>query len=319
MVRSRRGHPWREVIPGLTILGVLGLASTLTFLMDGIRRLFAEGPRILVLAAEAKGLQPGSTVWIAGKPAGRVLAIRFDDPSAPESSRVVVESVLRRDAFPELRADARAAIGSSALLAPAVLKLSPGTATAPPLHVGDTLHVEATPDIRRFRELADTVTAAVGRLREDAGRLRVRLVDGPGTVSRVLADPAAVASLDSVVVRSRRLAKALRDGEGLARLTRDDSLRAALRRLGETREALSVARRASAVPDSLAALAEAVVGLSDRAARMAERLVEARGTAGRALNDPALRDRTAEAREAVRELAPALLADPWRWLRIRLF
>ena len=57
------------------------------------------------------------------------------------------------------------------------------------------------------------MTAAVGRLREDADRLRVRLVDGPGTVSRVLADPAAVASLDSVVVRSRRLAKALRDGE----------------------------------------------------------------------------------------------------------
>lgn len=307
------------MIPGLTILGVLFIASALTFLMDGIRRLFAEGPRIHVLAAEAKGLQPGSTVWIAGKPAGRVLAIRFDEPSVPESSRVVVESVLRRDAFPELRADARAAIGSSALLAPAVLKLSPGTATAPPLREGDTLRVDATPDIRRFRELADTVSAAVGRLREDAARLRARLVRGPGTVSRVLADPASVASLDSILSRSRRLATALREGEGLARLTRDDSLRTTLRRLDESLAALSAARRASTVPDSLAALAEAAAGLAGRAAGLAEGLAEARGTAGRALHDPALRDRTAEAREAVRDLGPALLADPWRWLRIRPF
>jgi ABC-type transporter Mla subunit MlaD len=319
MERTGAGRGWREVLPGLTILGVLVVASTLTFLMDGIRRLFSEGPRIVVLAAEAKGLQPGSTVWVAGKPAGRVLEIRFDVPSAPESSRVVIESVLRRDALPELRADARAAIGSSALLAPAVLKLSPGTATAPPLESGDTLQVDPTPDLRRFRELADTVSAAIERLREDGARLRARLVEGPGTISRYVGDPAAAASLDSVAVRSRRLATRLREGNGLARLARDDSLHAALRRLDDSREMLASASRAARSPDSLAALAEATVRLTERAARLAEGLASARGTAGRALHDPALRDRAADAREAAGELGPALAADPWRWLRIRLF
>jgi phospholipid/cholesterol/gamma-HCH transport system substrate-binding protein len=319
MARRRGGTDWKDVLPGLAILAALLVASTLTFLMDQVRRRFAEGPRVIVLAAEGEGLQPGSTVWIAGKPSGRVLGIRFDDPAGPESSRVVIESVLRREAMPQMRADARASIGASGLLAPAVLKLTPGTGAAPPLRSGDTLRVHPTPDLERFRSLADTVREAIGTLSADRRRLAARLEDGPGSVARFRDDPAALARLDSVRLRSVRLTATLREGDGLARLARDDSVRAALRRTAAALREIEAARRAGGASDSLLALMDAASGLGERAARLAAGLGAARGTAGRALHDPALAEQTAAAREALRALGPALVADPLRWLRIRLF
>ncbi len=318
---ARRGRPesgrWRQVLPGLAILAVLVVTSIATFFMDTIRRLTAEGPRIVVTAAKASGLQRGSTVWVAGIPAGRVLQVRYGDPGSAGAARVVVDVILRRDAMADLRTDARAAIGSSALLAPAVLKISPGTAGTPALRVGDTLPIFPALDLESFRELADSARVEFEALRADASLLRERLLEGPGSASGFLGDPALLALADSARRRSGRVATALREGEGLARLARDDSLRRDLADAKEALTALGILSRPFV--DSLTGLADRSASVRTRASRIGAGLEAAEGTAGRALQDPALRDRSRETRDAIRSVAEELGANPLRWLRIRLF
>ncbi|MEE8572988.1 MAG: MCE family protein, partial [Gemmatimonadota bacterium] len=137
----RRSDRWRSNVPGILILVGLVTISTAVFLLDGIRRALVEGPEIVVLAAEGRGLVPGSDVWVAGSPAGRVKSVVFADPHGPTESRVVIRATLVRTAVPFLRADTRASISSAALLAPLVLKLDPGHPGSGPLDITDTLRV----------------------------------------------------------------------------------------------------------------------------------------------------------------------------------
>ena len=118
---------WKAVRPGLLILGTLLVVSLLTFFTDALRRATTEGPLITLLAPEVGGLERGSDVWLAGTPSGRVLGVAFREPGGRIGERVAIEAVMRWEAMPFLRHDARVTIGSGSLLAPAVVKIRPGT------------------------------------------------------------------------------------------------------------------------------------------------------------------------------------------------
>ncbi|MDT8436022.1 MAG: MlaD family protein [Gemmatimonadota bacterium] len=310
---------WREVGPGLGILGALLLLSAFSFFLDSIRRAVAEGPRLYVATGGAMGLQPGSEVWVGGVKAGRVVQVRFAPPTRSDTVRAVVEAVLLNAVMPELRHDSRVTIGAAALLAPAVVKIVPGSADSPRLESGDTLFVQPTPDLQRFLELAESMREEVAALQAADGSYRALLESGRGSAARFLSDPGSLVRLDSVRVQSNRIAAALREGGGLARAFRDDSLHASARRAREAVLGLRDQPFLAGLPDSLRALSEVAASVARRAERIGAGLEEAQGTAGRAASDPALRERAAEARAALRTLTEELAANPLRWLRFRIF
>lgn len=310
---------WKDVAPGLLILGAIFVISMVTFFGDAIRRATAEGPRLTVLAPEVAGLERGSAVWLAGKPSGRVLSVHFREPGGPMGERVSIEAVMLWEAMPFLREGARVTIGAAALLAPSVVKIAPGSGHGSPVGDGDTLRVASELDIDAFRTMADSVRTAIGDVAEGASLVGERIIRGNGSLARFLDHRGSVAQVDSTRSRMDRLALAWRQGGGLSRLVREDSVRAsATRAMATLRDIADPANRSGAI-DSLARAGETLQQIGERAREIGSGIERAEGTAGRAISDPALRLNADRTRAVLDSLTTELGANPLAWLRFKLF
>ena len=305
--------------PGLLILGSIFIISMLTFFGDAIQRATAEGPRLTVLSPAVAGLERGSAVWLAGKPSGRVLTIHFREPGGPMGERVSIEAVMLWEAMPFLRKDARVTIGAAALLAPSVVKIAPESGHGSPLGDGDTLRVTAKLDIEAFRGMADSVRTAIGDVAEGATLLVEQITRGDGSAARFLAHRGSIAQLDSTRSRGNRLALAWRQGGGISRLVRENSVRAsATRAMAALRDLADPANRPGAI-DSLARARTELRQIDKRAREIVSGIERAEGTVGRAISDPALRSSADRTRAVLDSLTTELAANPLEWLRFRLF
>lgn len=315
--RSRSSGPselrWSQLRAGAALLAVLILSLAAIFLSEVVARELSDDPAITVTADEARDLEPGSAVWVAGVPAGRVTAVRFREGGPGDREPIVIRAVLGEDAAAMLRADATARIRASALLAPAVLALEPGRAPGR-LDLGDTLRAEPSLDSDEVRARMDSLVAVLEGLSPLADSLRRRLEEGPGTLAALRADPSLRRDLRRAGERARALAEAVPGGTA-ARLARDTAVSAALERTLDAARRLPKAAGAAGI-DSLALRLGALL---DRVDALGARLEAGRGTAGRLLNDRALERERRRAEAKMDSLRTELLLDPLRWLRFRLF
>lgn len=309
---------WRQLRLGAAILVLLGVAAAAVFFVDSLERELSEGPQLYVEAASAGGVEVGSDVWIAGIRAGRVEAVRLERPGSGHGP-VLIQAVLERGAARLLRADASASLRASALLAPDVVALDPGTEVGRPFRFEDTLVARPALRVAELLARADTLRARLHRLAPDGRALVSRLENGPGTLASFRAHPGRLDSLRMDLARSRRLA--LASGGGTAvRILRDTALR---------REAHRVRARiaAFAAPGGplarsrreRAALSATLDSLRHRKRLLDARLAEGRGTAGRVLHDRAIQRERALFRARMDSVRTELFAHPLRWLRFALF
>lgn len=306
-----RGPGWRQLRVGALLLVALAVAGLAIFFMDEMAREVAAGPRLTVAAAEARELEPGAPVWVAGVPAGRVTRIRFRRAGEAEGGRILIRAELRSDAAGLLRSDAAATVRIPSLLAPAVLAIDPGS-SAVPLDVSDTLTAVPQAEVRDVLARADSLAGRLEELRPLGRRLARRLEEGPGSLAALRGDPATV----------RRLRAALRGATGLAAAAPGGSAGllgsdpALGRRWDRIRER---ARRMAPGTEETAALAGAVERLAARLSRLEARLDSAGGTLGRLAHDEALERERRLLEARMDSVRAELLANPFRWLRIRLF
>jgi hypothetical protein len=322
-MRSRlSARSWKDVRPGLLIAGSVAFVSIAVFFMDTILRGIEEGPRLVITTAAAPGLVPGSAVWVAGRPAGRVLAVAFRGPGESGGGNVVIDAVLHRTVVGVIRADARASIEPSDLLEPVVLAVDPGSGLAPAFEFSDTLRA-ATAVLDQDRVLADleSLRVQLAAQRPDADALRRAVREGPGTAALLSRDT----TLQQVLRENRqRLGRVLPGGKPqgtLGRLMRDtvlrgsvDSLRVRFARFGILRDSL---RESGGV--SLADAVASFRSVRSRLEVLETRLSSAEGTAGRALYDEAIHQQAALLRARIDSTLTELMAAPGLWLRIRLF
>lgn len=314
---QRRSESWQEVIPGIIMLATLVLLAVGVFFLDALRREFLEGPTVVLLADDIRGLAPGADVWVAGKPAGRVTSISFVGSGSSHPGRVALRVVLLRDAVRSLRADASAQIGRSSLLAPPVVKFRPGSPDAPPFDFADTLTVTPVPGIENFRVLADSGRVAVAALSVDLGRLESEFARGHGTLPQLRRNPELAEKLMEVTRRVALLHESWARSGGVREFTDDSGSQARVARLSESMNSLS--EQAAARSLDFAPIAQALKDFKARHERMDASLRAARGTAGRLLYDDELRLQTERARAHADSLRRELAEDPFRWLRFRLF
>ncbi|MFQ5890151.1 MAG: MlaD family protein [Gemmatimonadota bacterium] len=318
--RDAFGVGWGEVRRGALYLAVLAAAATTVFFVDAVRRRFLEGPSLIVTTGEARRLTRGAQVWIAGVPAGRVLSIRFDEPSAVDDQRVVVRAVLHRGPASFMRRDATVRIVPSALLAPVILAIDPGSADAAPFRFGDTLRVGGvlTPD--SFVARGAVARAELDTLRTMRERLAARLDAGPGSAAALLRDRSLIDNLSSSLHRLAALAGPSTTTGSLRRILDDDSLRAEARRAASRLGGFLAERRArTGHAEPLTQLLEALEQLDSRLERSRDDLAAGRGTAGRAVNDDEIRIQLEHLRAAIDSAKAELIAEPLRWLRVRPF
>lgn len=303
----------------LLLLGLVPVAAGVFFL-DALRRALAEGPTLVVVAEEIRGLAPGAAVWIAGKPVGRVAEVSFIDTRADRAGSIALRVVLLRDAAPALRRDARAQVGRSALLSPPIVKLDPGSPELPPFDFADTLVVSPAFDVDDFRALADSGRHAVGELTAGLGRLARELDTGSGTLPRLRRDLALADELARQGNRVAALRAAWGADTGPRALLADTAVRRSVARIGADLEALRALAAATAPPArARRELAATLTSVRGRLGRLETRLDLAEGTLGRMATDDELRTQTARARAALDSLQMEAASDPLRFLRFRLF
>lgn len=305
------GLTWSRLRLGGSLLAGLVIASLAIFFMDTVAREIAAGPTLVVAAQEARKLEPGAPVWVAGVPTGRVTHIRFRSAASAGDHRILIRAELRGGASDLLRSDATAAVVEPALLEPAVLAIRPGSAPDP-FRPGDTLEAVPQPNVEDVMRRADSLAGRLAELRPLARRLAARLEEGPGTVAALRRDTATTERLQAALRAGRGLAREARDGSaGL--LAADSGLRARWRDIRRR------SGRMTAGADEAAALARELDRLTARLSRLQARIDSGRGSLGRFVVDEALQRERKRLEAQMDSVRAVLLNDPLRWLRFRLF
>lgn len=311
---------WRDLRTGvLVLLGIIPVTAGVFFL-DALRRALVEGPTLVVVAEEIRGLAPGAAVWVAGKPVGRVTHVSFIDARADRAGTIALRVVLLRDAGPALRRDARAQVGRSALLSPPIVKLDPGSPGLPPFDFDDTLVAAPGPNVDDFRALADSGRQAVDELAADLGHLADELDTGRGTLQRLRRNPALADELARQGERAAALGAAWGGDTGPRALLADTAVRRSVARIGTELETLrALAADTAPAVRARRELAATLTSVRGRLGRLDARLDLAEGTLGRMATDDELRTQTTRARAALDSLRMDAAADPLRFLHFRLF
>ena len=311
---------WRDLVPGLLSVAVLAtiVAAVLVFARVGALR--GDTLRLVVLAGSSRELLAGSEVWIAGQKVGVVEAIEFRSATTDTSERLAITVEVLEAARPQLRADTRAEFktGGSLLGAP-IVALVGGSAAAPRLEDGDTIHAQASID-------PQSVTAGFARageefpaLRENLGAILTGLRDADGTLGAASRGEA-FASVGELGARLGRLGRSLGPDHG--------SLGPLLAERGAVRGRVA---RAQARADSVRRLLDSPTGTFGRFRRdsaLAVQIAAVRdevaivralidlpaGTAGRAVHDAVLADELARLQVQLDALIADVKARPFRYV-----
>lgn len=308
-----RTYAWSQLRIGLAATAAaLGVALA-TFFADHVSHWLEYRYRLHVYAESARNLAPGSPVWLAGIPVGRVWSVSFRGPETPVDRRIEIEARLRRGVRPVITQGSTVRVVTAGLLGEAVLDITPPVTDAPTLPDGSGLVAGAPVDLpqvvaslQAVRRLLPETARRWGAVRARAAEsehLRALVRDGGpwapvladlraldaalgadrGSLARLAEDPSVVADLARVAARLATLADAASGGEGsLGRLATDTLLGPTLSEVGR------------------------------RAARIERALREGRGTAGRLLYDPELAIQWEQALRALRAIARTHAAPPAR-------
>ena len=310
---------------GFGLIAVVALLATTVFFADAIIRARLEGPTITVLAHSAPGLAPGSAVWVAGRPAGRVLSVSLRPvevvaADAPTHAHVLIEAVIDRVAGPVLRSDATADVRPSDLLAPVIVAVHPGTGIAPAWNFADTLRRAGPPlDPEAVLARADTLMQAVRSLEARAAEAREAVVAGSGSLRRLREDAETLDGLRRGFGTLRELADRDASRSLLSRMATDTLVGTAVGRVRERLAAWDAPADGHSPYRSLEAATTSLDALGGRLASLARRIERGEGTAGRALMDGEFRRQLDALRASADALAEELLVDPSRWLRLRVY
>lgn len=303
---------------GLGLMAILTVVAIGVFFLDAAVRATTEGERVTVVVASAPGLRPGSPVWVAGRPVGRVLSIDLR-PRSEGDEAVLIRAVLSRGAVPQIRQDAHAAVSTPDLMGPVVVSIDPGSGTAPPWDFADTLRTAgATLDPDVLLALADSLMTSVEALQVEAGQAADVLFEGRGTIGLIREDPNLLRDLATELDRARAILDDARSSS-VARFASDTTLGPTTRRVRDRFDAWQSSPERENARRSLEAAATALDGMGERLESVLARIEQGEGTIGRAVMDGEIERQLEALRSSIAKLTNELMADPSRWLKVRVF
>lgn len=311
---------WRDLRIGIVAAIALAAASLAVLFFARVGGLRGDTINVFLRVGAARGLMKGSEVWVGGKRVGRVADIRFLPPRGPDTDAlVVVMEVLERHRQ-TIRRDSRAQIRPGArMIAAPVVAIGPGSPGSPAIGEGDTIRARAQVDYEAITSRFGEVTRELPGVIADVKRVDQQFRNPGGTIGAFGSERGAV-ELKAVRERSGRIAASLSRGRGtLGRLL---SGRGALMARAE-----SAIARADSVqqlfvsPENAVGrfrrdttLKTAVADIQNELSIVRAMLDEARGTAGRVMNDRAINEALLEAEREMGAIMADIRRRPLRYL-----
>jgi phospholipid/cholesterol/gamma-HCH transport system substrate-binding protein len=164
----------RAVIMGIFILlGALFLIAGL-FMVGEKRNSFDKTFRLNAVVDNASGLQKGNNIWCSGVKIGIVKKVRLINIDK-ESQELIYK-------------DAKARIGTDALVGNKIVIIYGGTPAISPVKAGDTLFSEIGPDKDQMMNTLNESTKNLSDITGDFKIVSKRMADGQGTIGRLLTE-----------------------------------------------------------------------------------------------------------------------------------
>jgi phospholipid/cholesterol/gamma-HCH transport system substrate-binding protein len=313
-----RPFAWSDVRGGLIALIAIVVVALGILKYSRVGALHGDTIRIYALVGEARGVTPGSEVWLSGQKIGKIVGIDFRPAAtADTSSRILITmeilaqhiEAIHRDALAQIRA------GGSVIGAP-VVYITPGTSRATAIRDGDTVSTHAQADVEgatsQFGSAAKEFPVIMGNVKVLLGELQTT----HGTMGAFMNGPG-FGELAKVRIRATHVVNRLTGG-GTASLVmkggltvraqrvmaRADSVRALL---NSSNTSLGRFRRDTT-------LMHDVADIQQELSLVGTELAEPRGTAGRIMQDSALVVGVGRARNEMTLLFADLKKNPRRYI-----
>jgi hypothetical protein len=179
---SRRTR-WKDLILGLaSVCAVAGVAlAILVFCRPG--RLRGKTVTVYVTADAARGLIPGSEVWLDGQKVGLVKGVTFQRANVAPQDRLVIKLDVLESARPRLRIDSKVDIRSgTSIIGDQVVYLSSGTARRHGVAEGDTIHGGKQADVEEMTTEMALASREFPGILENVKLLRAQMQTAEGTL-----------------------------------------------------------------------------------------------------------------------------------------
>ncbi len=314
-----RAQSWKDVRLGAVTLALLvaGAAAVLVFARVGA--LHGATVRYYAVTPHARGILPGSEVWLAGQKVGVVQNVGFRPPSTDTALRVLLALDVLEEYRGAIRRTSPVSIRPGGnLIGSPVVAISVSAGGAPVARPGDTLVANPSNEFESIRTrltttvgtevpvLLDNIRVLGAQLRTARGTLGALGVEGPERLG-------ATASAASALL-GRATASGGTVGLALGRGDLSTSARRMLARVDTVRARAASAEGTVGRVRTDSALLRTVERLRADLASVQAALAEPRGTAGRAPRDSVLQLELARARAELDALFADLRRNPLRYV-----
>lgn len=317
---------WSNLVVGIGCVAALAFGALAVLRYARVGALRGDTVRLYARTGLARGVFPGTDVWLEGRKIGVVASVRFRPPSTDTLERLLVElDILGKDVG-QIRRDSWAQIRpGGTLIGTPVIWVRAGSIAAAPLSDGDTLSMRPQGDTEDVMSKVAVATAELPKIMANVQGIMSSLDSARGSAGAVLGDEGGMERIALVGGRAAGLVTRATSGSGTTGLF--------LRR--GRRDLVGRARAAMAGVDSLRALlatpgtsvgrfrrdstlARSIGDLRNEVSIVRALLAEPRGTAGRVLGDSAVFDQLGRAQRELGVLMQDVKKRPLRYLSVTL-
>jgi phospholipid/cholesterol/gamma-HCH transport system substrate-binding protein len=183
-----------SIVVGLFVLIGLAILVAGVLLIGNLNRSFQTKIKIVAYFDNVNGLQKGNYIWFSGVRIGTVKSLRILGSSNVE---VVMDIDAKIKQF--IQKDSRVKLGSDGFIGNRILVIYGGSQDVSSIEEGDTLRFEKT---LSTDDLISTLQQNNENLKSITGDFKIisrKLVDGEGTIGKLLNDKSLYININSVV------------------------------------------------------------------------------------------------------------------------
>lgn len=158
-------------------------AAAAVLIFARLGRIHGPTARLYLTTSRARGVMPGTEVWLDGVKVGAVQSIEFRPPTTDTANRLLIALDVIEDARGRIRRDSRAEIrtGASQLGSP-VVELTGGNPNTASVANGDTLAIHAALPLAGARDQLDVVAQSLPVVLDNISAVRDQLFSRTGTI-----------------------------------------------------------------------------------------------------------------------------------------
>ena len=158
-------------------------AAAAVLIFARLGRIHGPTARLYLTTSRARGVRPGTEVWLDGVKVGAVNSIEFRPPTTDTANRLLIALDVLEDARGRIRRDSRAEIrtGASQLGSP-VVELTGGNPNTASVVSGDTLAIHAALPLAGARDQLDIVAQSLPVVLDNISAVRDQLFSRTGTI-----------------------------------------------------------------------------------------------------------------------------------------